>query len=339
MPPKISIIVPCYGVEKYLDRCMESLVNQSLRDIEIIMVDDKSPDKVPAMCDEWARKDTRVRVIHKPENEGLGFARNTGLNIACGDYVAFIDSDDFVNTDMFADLYHEAEGSRAEVVFSNFHVENNKGWHVCREVSKRMEWSGEEVIDFALDMVASKPGVACERRFQMSVWHSIYKRSMIEENNIRFHSEREVNSEDFPFQMDFLLKARKVVFVPQAYYHYCLNSTSLTQTFNVDKFRRIENLYNLLCEKLDGISGAQERLDRFYMGYERHRIQELMMSATQGKSSILRKEIAKPVWKEIRKRYPIKKLPGYPRAFLILMCVGNVTLIKMLFHLVAIAKR
>lgn len=94
MKPKVSIIVPCYNVEKYLDQCMNNLVNQSLQEIEIILVDDGSPDRVPEMCDEWAMKDNRIKVIHK-KNEGLGYARNSGLEIAMGEYVTFVDSDDY----------------------------------------------------------------------------------------------------------------------------------------------------------------------------------------------------------------------------------------------------
>ena len=105
--PKVSIIVPCYGVEKYLDRCLNSLVSQTLQDIEIILVDDKSPDNVPIMCDEWARKDNRIKVIHKEVNEGLGYARNTGLKYVEGEYVAFVDSDDYVDTDMYRKLYEQ----------------------------------------------------------------------------------------------------------------------------------------------------------------------------------------------------------------------------------------
>lgn len=86
---KISIIVPIYNVEKYLDRCMDSLLNQTLKDIEIIMVDDGSPDNCPQMCDEYAKKDNRVKVVHK-ENGGLGYARNSGLDVATGEYVALL---------------------------------------------------------------------------------------------------------------------------------------------------------------------------------------------------------------------------------------------------------
>ncbi|MBO5913406.1 MAG: glycosyltransferase family 2 protein [Clostridia bacterium] len=94
---RFSIVVPVYGVEKYLDECINSLLKQTYTDFEIILVDDRSPDNCPQMCDGYAQSDSRVRVIHKPQNEGLGFARNTGLEAAKGDYVIFADSDDTID--------------------------------------------------------------------------------------------------------------------------------------------------------------------------------------------------------------------------------------------------
>ena len=99
MNPKVSIVVPVYRVECYLDRCVQSLVNQTLKEIEIILVDDGSPDKCPQMCDEYAKKDYRVKVIHK-QNAGLGMACNSGIEVATGDYIAFCDSDDYVDVKM-----------------------------------------------------------------------------------------------------------------------------------------------------------------------------------------------------------------------------------------------
>ena len=103
MTPKVSIIVPCWNVEKYLDRCIDSLVSQTLREIEIILVDDDSPDSVPEMCERWAEKDSRIKVIHK-SNAGAGYARNSGLEVATGEYVAFVDSDDYIEPTMYEKL-------------------------------------------------------------------------------------------------------------------------------------------------------------------------------------------------------------------------------------------
>ena len=118
---KVSIIVPCYGVEKYLDCCMESIVNQTLKDIEIILVDDGSPDRVPQICDEWAQKDPRIKVIHK-KNAGLGYARNSGLEIASGEYVAFVDSDDYVDIRMYEFLYGNAVANDLDIVEYTFNI-------------------------------------------------------------------------------------------------------------------------------------------------------------------------------------------------------------------------
>lgn len=100
MNPKISVIIPVYGVEKYLDRCVDSVVKQSYKNLEIILVDDGSPDNCPKMCDDWALRDVRIRTVHR-ENGGLSCARNTGLSVATGDYITFIDSDDWIALDTY----------------------------------------------------------------------------------------------------------------------------------------------------------------------------------------------------------------------------------------------
>lgn len=311
--PKVSIIVPIYNVERYLDRCMQSLLHQTLHDIEIILVDDGSPDQCPRMCEEYAQQDSRIKVIHK-ENGGLGFARNAGLEIATGEYVAFCDSDDFVEMNMYEKLYEEAISSDADVVFSNFFTETKVGkWIASQEVKERTEWKGKEIEEFMLDMVASAPYVKQERKYQMSVWHSIYRRSILEDHHIRFYSEREVLSEDFPFQMEYLKHAQKVVYLPQAFYHYCSNGGSLTHSFNPDKFGRVKVLYDIMAEQLKYIKGSQQRLDRFYIGYMRYRIMELAASDIKDKRHILANILKEPFWGILRKRYPAKWLPIYPR--------------------------
>lgn len=332
--PKVTVIVPCYGVEQYLERCMSSLLGQTLREIEILLIDDESPDHVPQMCDEYAEQHRdawpRVRVIHK-KNGGLGMARNTGLDEACGEYVAFVDGDDFVEQDMYGRLYAEAQKTGAEVVYSNFFMEGQPGvWTKSREVENRMEWSGDNVRDFLLDMIAAAPYEPTCRQRQMSVWHSIYQRNLIEKYGIRFHSEREVLSEDYPFQMDFLLRTQKVVYLPEAYYHYCLNTTSLTLTFRVEKFERIRNLHRLMSQQLEGTEGAGERLDRFFITYMHARMDELILSSLPGKDRILQEVLSYPEWHEIMARYPASYLPAYPRLYYRLMKGRHTLLLKLL---------
>ena len=95
---KVSIVVPIYNVEKYLEQCVDSIINQTLKEIEIILVDDGSPDNCPQMCDEYAKKDSRIKVVHK-KNGGLSSARNAGIEVATGDYIGFVDSDDYIVND------------------------------------------------------------------------------------------------------------------------------------------------------------------------------------------------------------------------------------------------
>ena len=119
----VSIIVPIYKVEAYLDRCVNSLVSQKLKDIEIILVDDESPDRSGAMCDEWAKKDDRIKVVHK-KNGGLGYARNSGMEVATGQYVAFVDSDDYVDSSMYQMLYEECVKNNLDCIYSEFNVDD-----------------------------------------------------------------------------------------------------------------------------------------------------------------------------------------------------------------------
>ena len=125
--PKVSIIIPIFNVEKYINKCIESVINQTLEDIEIILIDDESPDNCPLICDNYAAKDSRIKVIHK-KNEGLGFARNSGLDIATGEYVTFLDSDDFVDLYTYEHLYNIAIKEDLDTLyykFSRFTNENN----------------------------------------------------------------------------------------------------------------------------------------------------------------------------------------------------------------------
>ena len=119
--PLISLIVPVYKVEEYLDKCVESIVNQTYKNLEIILVDDGSPDNCPKMCDEWAKKDKRIKVIHK-ENGGLSDARNTGIDIAKGEYITFIDSDDYIEYNYVDFLYKNLDENKADISMGKQYV-------------------------------------------------------------------------------------------------------------------------------------------------------------------------------------------------------------------------
>ena len=118
--PLLSVIIPAYNVEKYIDHCLNTVTNQTYKNLEIIIVDDGSPDNSGKIIDDWSKKDCRIKVIHK-ENGGLGFARNSGLEIATGDYIAFIDSDDYIDLNMYETLINKAIETKSDIVYCGFH--------------------------------------------------------------------------------------------------------------------------------------------------------------------------------------------------------------------------
>lgn len=170
---KISVIVPVYQVEPYLDKCVSSIVNQSYRNLEIILVDDGSPDRCPEMCDQWAKKDGRIRVIHK-ENGGLSDARNAGLAIATGELIGFVDSDDWINKEFFKMLYEAMVQTQTDIVACDY-----------REIYHEED----EVLydDKCVKLAVATPEEAisdmmCNRRFRTVVWNKLYRRNLLEDN-------------------------------------------------------------------------------------------------------------------------------------------------------------
>jgi len=276
MNPKVSIIVPCYGVEKYLDRCMQTLVNQTLKDIEIILVDDVSPDNVPLMCDEWAKKDIRVKVIHKSQNEGLGFARNTGLDVASGDYIAFVDSDDFVDVKMYETLYNKAIESNADSVYCNcMFYKDEQNMRPRKDVNKETVFEGrDQVDDFLLDIVGPMPEYPHDVKYMMSVWHAIYRREIFNVFNIRFVSERQLISEDLVFDIDYLHHCNKVVYLPNAFYYYCDNGASLSRKVDKTRYDRNKQFLIAIEERLSQIYSKE----RYILHFRRQQILRLISS-------------------------------------------------------------
>ena len=248
--PKVSIIVPIYNVEQYLNRCMDSLLNQSLREIEIIMVDDGSPDNCPQMCDEYAKKDSRVKVIHK-KNAGLGMARNSGLEVATGEYVAFVDSDDYVDCRMYETLYQKMKEKQVDAVLCTFY--NDDQGNVSEGSIDGMP-SKESVIDFQVDyipnVIGCLPSVKYNQLYGYSVWNILFSRDVIERNKVRFESERNFVSEDILFQLDFAACASKLLLLPKPFYYYCNNAGSLTKKYDYTRFDREVLLYKEIGRRL-----------------------------------------------------------------------------------------
>ena len=169
MTDVISVIVPIYKVESYLDRCIQSIVGQTYPNLEIILVDDGSPDRCPAMCDDWAKKDSRIMVIHK-ENGGLSDARNAGMRAAKGEYLAFVDSDDYIAPDMLESLLRAIEQDRSDIAACTVEMV----WE--DETPSRLLTVNKRCV---LDRNKAQAALLNETLLKQPVWYKLYKRTLI----------------------------------------------------------------------------------------------------------------------------------------------------------------
>ncbi len=252
MFPKVSIILPIYNVEKYLDKCLDTLVNQTLKEIEIICVIDKSPDNSIDICKKWAAEDNRIVIIDKPINEGLGLTRNAGLEVATGEYVAFVDSDDYVDVEMYENLYSFAKEYKLDASFCNYARDTNGSISSSNEPTKELFFDNHfKTTQFMLDMVGPEPSYPHDVKYLVSVWRSIYLNKIIKEYHIKFESERNVVSEDIFWNIDFLMHTNRSGYIPFVGYYYRYNTVSLSRTYNHEKANKMLDMLCLIREKLN----------------------------------------------------------------------------------------
>ena len=222
----ISVIVPVYNVEKYLNNCVESIVNQTYKDLEIILVDDGSPDNCPAMCDEWAKKDKRIKVIHK-QNGGLSSARNAGLETATGEFVAFVDSDDSIDINMY-EIMENMFSDDIDIVMCGYQKIN----------------SSEEIVSCGNTLIEKKKLSISELyddifgHLNNASWNKLYRASIID--NIRFPNGI-VHGEDLIFNLHYLRHCCNGVKCNGEFYHYFSRENSITKSkFSENKFLEIK---------------------------------------------------------------------------------------------------
>lgn len=248
---KVSVIVPVYNVEQYIDKCISSLLNQTLTSLEIILVDDGSPDNCPKICDEYALKDCRIKVIHK-KNEGLGKARNSGLEIASGEYIAFLDSDDYVDKAMYETLYEEALNHNLDICYCDVMNFDSKGrCYLYPRSCPAIIYSGkDEIIKFSSLQLAPDKSSSTLVGYPNMSWNGIYKGDIIRKHNIRFKSERNYVSEDVLFHFENLLFFNRIGWVEKALvFHYMSNFSSLTNTVKLQKIQASVNMIEIVNKK------------------------------------------------------------------------------------------
>lgn len=241
MEKLISIIVPVYKVEKYLDLCISSIVSQTYKNLEIILVDDGSPDNCPEICDEWVGKDCRVKVIHK-ENGGVSSARNAGLDIAAGEYIGFVDSDDYIEPDMYEILYNNILSYNADMCSCNFNCidKEHNIYNLMKYKNKVIDTSKEIILNYLSD------------NFVDPCCHSkLYSSKIINNEKLRFEVNIK-NGEDFLFNYSFFKYSKKVVAIENSLYnYYCEREGSATNVVSYDIICRWKNTKKVLLDLND----------------------------------------------------------------------------------------
>ncbi|MFI3325886.1 MAG: glycosyltransferase family 2 protein [Clostridia bacterium] len=238
MKEKISVIVPIYKVEKYLDKCINSIVCQTYENIEIILVDDGSPDKCPEICDEYKKQDQRIIVIHK-ENGGLSDARNVGIDIATGKYFIFVDSDDFLELNMIELLYMRMQKDNSDMVACNYNIlDENYKFLSEKKILNKDETTLKTGIQSLAD-IYSKPNA-----FDVVAWNKLYKAYLFE--NIRYPKGK-IHEDAFIIHY-LLYKCQKVSIVEYALYNYISRNDSITG--NASRYQRFDSIESRI-DRLD----------------------------------------------------------------------------------------
>ena len=213
MDKLLSIIVPVYKVEKYLPRCLDSILAQTYKNIEVILIDDGSPDNSGAICDEYASRDSRIRAFHI-ENNGVSSARNFGLKKASGEYIGFVDSDDYIAPEMYEVLVNNLEEYNADISICGFSQEDTNGdFHRYWKEDILKSFNASEQIEYLLD----------NKYYRCSIWDRIFKKEVL--NNVSFHKDIKIY-EDMLFDYEAIKNSEKAVYTSLPYYYYCENDSN-----------------------------------------------------------------------------------------------------------------
>lgn len=262
--PKFSIVVPVYNVEQYLERCIESLTHQTLEDIEIILVDDGSPDGCPAICDKYAAKDARIKVIHKT-NGGVSAARNDGLNIATGEWIIFCDSDDWMELDACEFLYRIGEEKQVDVVVGD--INRIKGHEIIynRYFANEFHYTNKTDTD-NLVMADIYQNYCPDPPKTPTIgyggpWNKAVKRQFLIDHNIHFDVSLLGLYDDILYTAYVYANMRSIAYIHKPVYNYVEVETSITKSYksnSLDISNRIFRAFNTFIKQY-GVDGKWDR--------------------------------------------------------------------------------
>lgn len=259
MDDLISIIVPIYNVEQYLDRCVQSILKQTYTNLEIFLVDDGSPDGCGAMCDDYAKNDNRIKVIHK-KNGGLSDARNVAIDVATGEYIAFVDSDDYVSADYVETLYRLCKKYQCKVSVASFQT--------FLEDSEPVLLSNKEYHEDCQSAIEAIEQMFYQEKFDTAAWAKLYHRSLFD-TGIRYP--KGLLYEDLPTTYLLMAESDKVAFCNRFVYYYLLRSNSIEGSeFCPRKMDSALKIFDMMEEHRELISKVQKAFNCRMMSFSFH---------------------------------------------------------------------
>jgi glycosyltransferase involved in cell wall biosynthesis len=237
----VSIIIPVYNVEKFLRRCIDSILNQTLKEIEVVLIDDGSPDHCGEICDEYAVADARVKVIHQ-KNIGTMAACRAGISVAMGKFIGFVDSDDWIEADMYGKMYHNIAENNADIVscgvIYNGERKKNKQFLIDKKTIFETEAIQRYIVPNLLNYWLYENGIYGPYRV-----NKLFKAQLVKEN-LTYCDDRLRISEDMNLVLACTLDAEKIVFLDQCYYHYEWNANSASVSYTKNYFENNRILYD-----------------------------------------------------------------------------------------------
>lgn len=316
----LSVIVPVYNVKKYLKKCLDTILAQTYKQIEVIIVDDGSTDGSAKICDEYKKKDVRITVVHK-KNAGLGLARNTGLQLISGKYVTFVDSDDYLDKRLFEKLMNPILKLGCDTsIGGSTNVDNAGNVHSITQYKEEILEKEAVYGNLFCRMLGTLPQK--HDSIKMAVWSSIYSVDVIKRYKIKFPSERKLISEDIVYDKDYFFRAQKVAITNVVGYFYRFNPKSLSQKYDSEKFKKFCYLYkylnnNIEWEKMDS-TGKIRLQKKFIINVQACIFQEnhrLSKKNFRQRYLAIKRICEDNVVNKVFYRYPSSRLQIKPRIF------------------------
>lgn len=239
----LTVIVPIYNTAQYLSKCIMSIINQQYKQLDIILIDDGSTDESGKICDEFLQMDSRIRVFHR-KNQGLVAARKFGAELARGDLITFVDSDDWIESDMYFQMMDSYMKFEPDMVTSGITIENND--NVRHEIDKVPEgiYESEEIRKKIIPCMMYDDLIG-ERGITPSVWNKIYKVKLFKETIIELE-EGLVYGEDAAISYLYITRASKIMILSNSWYHYVTHSNSMVNSYSIKSFEQIYQFYNYM---------------------------------------------------------------------------------------------